>query len=73
MPATSGIVALAAAAEETWIKTNLLWDLVVVLGFCGSKVMSTKERKVVGLWLLGVGLGRAGWEIWGEVGDLFRR
>lgn len=70
MPATSGIVALAAAAEETWIKSNLLWDLVVVLGVFGWKVMSTKERKFVGLWVLSVGLGRVGWEVWDQVGGL---
>lgn len=70
MPLASGIVALVATADETWIKINLLWDLVFVLGVCGWNVMSTWERKRAGLWVLGAGLGRMAWEVWGEVGPL---
>jgi hypothetical protein len=64
IPATTAAVALAAAAEETWIKTNLLWDLVLVLVVCGWKVMSKKQRGLMGNWVAGVGVGRLGYEIW---------
>lgn len=65
MVGVSAAVALAAAAEETWIKTNLLWNLVGVVVACGWLVMSKEERMRTGLWILGVGLGRVVWEVWG--------
>ena len=64
IPVTTAAVALAAAAEETWIKTNLLWDLVLVLVICGWKVMSKEQRGLMGNWVAGVGVGRLGYEIW---------
>ena len=64
IPATTAAVALAAAAEETWIKTNLLCDLVLVLGVCGWKVMSTVQRGWLWLWIEWVVLGRLGGEVW---------
>ena len=64
IPATTAAVALAAAAEETWIKTNLLWDLALVLEVCGWKVMSKSQRGWLWLWIEWVLFGRLGGEVW---------
>ena len=66
MPATTAAVALAAAAEETWIRTNMLWDLVLVLVVCGWQVMSREQRGAMGNWVAGVGVGRLAYEVWWE-------
>jgi hypothetical protein len=60
----SAAVALAAAAEETWIKTNLLWNLVGVVLGCGWLIMNKEERRRLVLWIAGVALGRVVWEVW---------
>ena len=64
MVGVSAAVALAAAAEETWMRTNLLWNLVGVVGLCGWLVMSREERGRMVLWIAGIGLGRVVWEVW---------
>jgi hypothetical protein len=67
MMGVSAVLAFATTVEEeTWIKTNLLWDLVAVVGVCGWLASSKEERRGVGLWVAGIGLGRIGWQVWGR-------
>jgi len=51
IPIFCGIVAFAASGEDTWIKTNVLWDMLGILWVCGWKSMSKQQRRNMWMWV----------------------
>lgn len=58
-----GIVALAAGVEESWVRTNILWDVLGAFWVAGWNVRSNAQRTQMWSWR-GTGGGR------GEEDDL---
>jgi hypothetical protein len=56
VPALNATVALAASAEKSWIRTNVLWDCVVIVWVCGWKAMSARQKNIM-LWITVLGVG----------------
>ena len=58
-----GIVALAAGAEESWIRTNVLWDIVGAFWVAGLKVRSKGLRGERWVWTARAAVGRVAEEV----------